>query len=146
MRRTALIAAVLAALTAGRAAAAQPSAPPPDQSVTLAAVALPLVFDGQIANYVFVSTKLLLTPQADATALRDKEPYFRDALVRAGHRTPFVRPNDYNHLDEARLKATLYREATAIVGPGKIQGVVVLSETPQHRIATQRPAALEIVP
>ncbi len=142
MRRKALIAATLAlaALSASPALADTP-APALDESVTLATVALPVVFDGELVNYVFVSVKLMLTPSADALALRDKEPYFRDALVRAGHRTPFVRAGDYNHLDEGRLKASLYHEAVAIVGPGKIAGVVVLSQTAQHRVAAPRPSA-----
>ena len=143
MRSPVLIAAalVLAAALAGPAAAAEGPAAP-DQSVTLATVAVPLVFDGQIVNYVFVSTKLLLTPRADATALRDKEPFFRDALVRAAHRAPyFVRAGDYNHVDDNRLKTTLYREASAIAGPGIVQGVQILSETPEHRPAPPRAPA-----
>ena len=139
MRRNALIAILFAACSLGAApvvAAEGGSSTALDQSVTVATVALPLVFDGQIVNYVFVSVKVLLTPSADSTLLRDKEPFFRDALVRAGHRTPFVRVGDYNHLDESKLKAALYREAVAIVGPGKIAGVVVLTETPEHRRAT----------
>ena len=136
MRRNALITAVLvfAALSAPAFADDGPKPKTDDGSVTLATVALPLVFDDQIVNYVFVSAKLLLTPQADVTALRDKEPYFRDALVRAAHRTPFVRSEDYDHIDEGKLRAVLYREAVAIVGPGKIAGVVVLSQTAQHRV------------
>jgi hypothetical protein len=147
MRRTALIAVALAAILAGGPTlAAEPAAPATDQSVTLATVALPLVVDGQLANYVFVSVKLLLTPHADSLVLRDKEPYFRDALVRAAHRTPFVLRNDPNHLDDAKLKAAMYREAVALVGPGKIQGVVILSETPQHRRSAPRQNGAEIVP
>lgn len=138
--------AVLLLAPAAAARAAEPAAAPPDQSVTLAAVALPLVFDGQVVNYVFVTAKLLLTPGADASALRDKEPFFRDALVRAAHRSPFVRPGDYNHLDDAKLKAALFRAATIIAGPGKIQGVAVLNETPQHRRAAPAAAQPDIVP
>jgi hypothetical protein len=147
MRRSARLAVLFAALAVAAAAApglaaAEGDKQPVqnDQSVTLATVALPLVVDGQIANYVFVSVKLTLTPHADSNALRDKEPYFRDALVRAAHRAPFVRPGDFNHLDEAKLKAAMYREATAIAGPGKILSVTVLSQTAQHRVATARPA------
>ena len=144
MRHTALIAAILAALAivsapAGPAATAEPGkGAVSDQSVVLATVALPLVADGQVANYIFVSVKLLLTPQADSFALRDKEPYFRDALVRAAHRMPFVRPGDFNLLDEGKLKAAMYREAVAIAGPGKIKSVAVLSQTAQHRVAPAR--------
>jgi hypothetical protein len=143
MRRSVLLAVLVAALTIGaspgRAAAEGDKKPvQSDPSVPLATVALPLVVDGQIANYIFVSVKLQLTPRADSTALRDKEPYFRDALVRAAHRTPFVKAGDYNHLDEAKLKAAMLREAVAIAGPGKIASVSVLSQTAQHRVATAR--------
>src|SRR5579871_5690410 len=123
-----LLALVFAAALAGPLAAESV-----DQSVELSTVALPVVQDGELVNYVFVSAKLVLTPRADAMALRDKEPFFRDALVRAGHRTPFVRPGDYNHLDDARLKATLFDLASAIAGPGNVQSVTILSETAQHR-------------
>ena len=51
---------------------------------------MPIVVDGQLVNYVFVYVRLNLTSGANATRLREKEPFFRDALVRAGHRTPFV--------------------------------------------------------
>ncbi len=143
MRRNAQIASVLIAIViafTGSVTAAADKQPPPDQTVTLATTALPLVFDGQVVNYVLVSVKLLLTPRADSFALRDKEPYFRDALVRAAHRTPFVRAGDYNYLDEAKLKAAMYREATAIAGPGNIQAVVVLSQSARHRLASPRHA------
>jgi hypothetical protein len=148
MRRAALIAALIASLMAGStAAAADSSAPPGDSSVTLSAVALPLIFNGEVVNYVFVTVKLLLTPNADMVVIHDKEPYLRDALVREAHRTPFVRPNDYNHLDDGRLKAAILREATGIIGPGKIRAVELMGETPQHRIASPGPASEpEIVP
>jgi hypothetical protein len=140
MRR--MIAAIAAVtLLAGPVWAADGDQQDMEQAVTLSPVALPVVVGNRLANYVFVTAKVLLTPQADVFTLRDKEPYFRDALVRAAHRTPFVRAGDYNHLDEGRLKASLYREATAIVGPGKIAGVVVLSETAQHRVAAPRPTS-----
>lgn len=147
MRRALLTAALIAGLAAGPALAADSGAPPAPDSVTLSAVALPLIFDGQVVNYVFVTVKLMLTPSADVIAIHDKEPYFRDALVREAHRSPFVRPNDYNHLDDARLKAAIFREVTGIVGPGKIRAVVLMDETPQHRLVSpQQGGGPEIVP
>ena len=138
MRRRILTAASLAlaltALSSASGLAAEPAKPDLDQSVNISPVALPIVVDGHLANYVFVTVKILLTPSADAMALRDKEPYFRDALVRAGHRTPFVLATDYNHLDEARLKAAMFREAVGIAGPRAILGVRVMEQTPQHHL------------
>jgi hypothetical protein len=138
MFRRSLIAAVLllAAAPAARAAASGPAQV--GQYVELQPVALPIVARGQLVNYVFVYVRLNLTASADTARLRDKEPYFRDALVRMAHRTPFIVPNDYNRIDEGRLTASLMREAVAIAGGGAIRSVVVTSQAPQHRIATPR--------
>jgi len=137
MSRPVVIASALALvlITAGQALADPPPPKPDnDQAVTLSPVALPIVVNGRLANYVFVTVKVWLTPNADVFTLRDKEPYFRDALVRAAHRTPFVLPHDLNHLDEAKLDNSLYRDAMAIAGPGTIQRIQVLSQTPQHQL------------
>ena len=44
--------------------------------------------------------------------------------------------SDYNHLDEARLKAAMFHEAVAIAGGQNVQGVKVMEQTPQHHIQT----------
>ncbi|WP_395670554.1 hypothetical protein [Phenylobacterium sp.] len=112
------------------------------QYVDLAPVGLPIVADGQLVNYVFVYVRINLTAKANAANWRAKEPYFRDALVRAGHRAPFGRKDDYQKLDEARLIAALSREATGITGPGVIKSVVVTSQAPRRRVpGPPRPAA-----
>ena len=131
----ALIAVAALALISTQAHAADSSAPPDiDRAVTLSPVAMPIVVDGQVINYIFVTARVLLTPKADQFALRDKEPFFRDALVRAAYRTPFLLKGDFNHVDEAKLKASLYRDATAIVGPGNVRGIELVSQTAQHFI------------
>lgn len=140
MRREALIAAALATVIATPGRAAEPAKPSTDQAVDLSPVALPIVVDGRLANYIFVTVKVVLTPSADSLALRDKEPYFRDALVRAAHRTPFVLHYDYNHIDTARLRAVMLREAAAITGPNIVRDVVVIEQTPQHHVPSPRPA------
>jgi len=139
MHRRRLILASMVVLTATPTRAAEPAKPDADPAVTLSPVALPIVVDGRLANYIFVTVKVELTRSADETALRDKEPYFRDALVRAAHRTPFVLRYDYNHIDVARLRAVMLREAGAITGPNIIRDVVVIEQTPQHHIPSPRP-------
>ena len=126
MRRRALIAGLtLAALAAG-AAHAEPPPKAGGQFVDLAPVAMPVVVKGRLVNYVFVYVRINLTQGADTPHWRDKEPYFRDALVRLGHRTPFTVPPDYTRIDEARLKAAIYQAALAITGPGVITGVEIM--------------------
>src|ERR1700761_1799848 len=140
MRATALL--IAATLIAGPAFAGDKDKPPQpdDQSVKLSTLALPIVVDGRIANYVFVTVKVDLTPSANAVALRDKEPAFRDALVRDAYRTPFVVAGNYNKLDEVRLKAVFIRDAAAIAGPGQVRGIEVLNHQAQPFIPLQPPA------
>jgi hypothetical protein len=143
MLRRALIAAVaLFSLASGAlasgAGAATTGPAQVGQYVDLQPVGLPVVVRGQLVNYVFVYVRVNLAADADVTQLRDKEPYFRDALVRMAHRTPFTVAGDYNRIDEGRLTAALMREASAIVGAAAIRSVVVSSQAPQHRIPTPR--------
>ena len=120
------------------------------QYVDLSPVALPIVVNGRLVNYVFVSVRILLSGQANTPKLRAKEPFFRDALVRLAHRTPFTDPKDYQVVDAARLQAGLMREAVAIAGPDDIRGVAVLSQTSKKRVPPPgqlaRPGANEIHP
>ena len=134
MRRIACLAAL-----ALFAATPAPAAPPPaGQYVDLEPVGLPIVDHGTLVNYVFVYVRLVLAPLADVSRIRDKEPFFRDALVRAAHRTPFTKPGDPNHIDQPKLVAAVMRDAQAIVGPGAVTSVVVTSEQPQHRLIVPR--------
>lgn len=135
MLRRPVIAAVLSLALAAPAAAAPAEV---GQYVDVLPVGLPVVSHGQLVNYVFVYLRLNLAPSADAIRLREKEPYFRDALVRSAHRSPFSVPGDVNRVDDSRLCAAMMREAAAIVGPGVVRSVVVTSQAPQHRLANPR--------
>lgn len=103
------------------------------QYVDLQPMALPIVMDGRLVNYIFVTVRLNLTANADTARWRAKEPFFRDALVRAGHQSPFTIPNEPDKIDAPRVSATLMRAATAITGPNVIRSVVVTSQVPSRR-------------
>jgi hypothetical protein len=107
--------------------------------VDLAPVALPVIVDGRLVNYVFVYVRINFTRSANVFRLREKEPYFRDALIRSGHRTPFTLANDYTHLDAARLAASLKRDAIAITSAKDIASVSVLRQTAKRRTGLPRP-------
>ena len=109
------------------------------QYVDISPVALPVIVRGRIINYIFLMVRINLSPTADATKLRTKEPYFRDALVRAAHRTPFTDSKSYVQLDEARLKAALLKDAGAIGGARNIVSITVTSQTPKRRSNLPRP-------
>ena len=139
MRAKAILIACVVAAAGFPAIAADAPPKPDDQSVKLSPLALPIVVDGRVVNYVFVTVKVDLAPSANAMALSDKEPAFRDALVRDAYRTPFVTAGNYNRLDEVRLKAVFIRDAAAIAGPGQVRGIEVLNQTAQHFIRPQPP-------
>jgi hypothetical protein len=141
LRRT-LLAALLAvpAATARAAEGKKDEKGDVGQYVDLQAVGLPIVVNRQLVNYVFVHVRINLTSGANVARLREKEPYFRDALVRVGHRTPFTLANDLGAVDVPKLTATLGREAAAIAGPGQIRSIVVTSQAPRRRARVPPPA------
>jgi hypothetical protein len=152
LRRTLIAALPLLAAAPALASEEKKKTDPKDigQYVDLASVALPIVVSGQLVNYVFVSVRVVLTSSANAGKLRALEPFFRDALVKAGHRTPFTNPNDYASVDVPRLQATLLREAVAIGGRDNVKAISVLSQTPKQRVGLPklvgRPGAGAIAP
>jgi hypothetical protein len=140
MRRRLLLSLIPAAALIPAFAAGAAMAAAAGQYVDLAPVALPVAVDGRLVNYVFVYVRINLSASADMPKLRDKEPYFRDALVRAGHRTPFTRYDDYTRLDEGKLKAALYQAALAIGGPGTIASITLLpGGGPMRRTGLPKP-------
>lgn len=140
MIRRVLLAAAVLLLAAAPAQAAEPKKKEGDvgQYVDLQPTGLPIMSNGRLVNYVFVVVRINLTTSANAAKLREKEPFFRDALVRAGHRTPFTNPADLTQVDAARLSATLARDAAAIVGPGQIRSVVITNQAPRRRTGLPR--------
>lgn len=142
MRRLVLILAGCLTLVASSALAAEggkEKGKDPGQYVDLQPVGLPVVLDGRLINYVFVSIRIQLTPQANVSKLRSLEPYFRDALVKLGHHTPFTSATSYSTLDMPRLKAAFDREAAGIAGPGAVKSIDVVAETPQRTSGLPRP-------
>jgi len=135
MRRRDLIAAsaaLPAGLLAGGAMASE-DAPTSAAPLSIAGVGLPVITEGRIRNYVFVSLRLHLGAGTTAEALRVKEPYFRDALVRAAYRTPFTVANNWTVVDGAAVAASLMRAATTIAGRGKVTRVEIVTQTPRRR-------------
>lgn len=134
MNRRALILAVAGAALSGRAFAS-PSAETPDQpaSFNLTGVGLPIIVGGRVRNYIFVVLKLHLGEGHALDAVKAKEPYLRDALVRVGHRTPFVLADDWNQVDAQALSASLIRSADTLIGKGAIARVEIVSQAARRR-------------
>ena len=136
MRRRDVFALGTLALAGTAATAASASeAPAAAGTVTsnIAGVGLPIIAGGRIRNYVFVTISLTLAGGFTPEQMRAKEPYFRDALVRAAHRTPFVLSDDWTQVDAPAVCAMLMRAAPAISGAGSIASVQVALQAPRRR-------------
>ena len=132
MRRPLILLALAALLATPAFAAEEKKADDANGNyVDVSAVGLPVVLDGRLVNYVFTQVRLMVRPGSNTVTLREKEPYFRDALVKAGHRTPFSIPGDPNKLDEAALQRVMAVEAAKIAGPGVVVAVQVVNQQPK---------------
>ncbi len=136
MRRRDLIAAT-AALSAVAPSALAEGAPAAGGSLSMPGVGLPIITGGRLRNYVFVSLRLHLGGSATPETMRSKEAFLRDALVRAGHRTPFVVADDWTRIDPAAVSASLMRSAATIAGRGSVTRVEIVSQAPRRRTGVQ---------
>ena len=114
---------------------------PDERVVNVSTVAAPIVWRGRLVNYVFVTTRLKLAPGADKEKLSAGEPYYRDALVRVAHRTPFIDEHDLTRVDERALTFALLREAARIAGPRAFIAAEVVSQQPRQRSGLPRTGA-----
>lgn len=135
-------AAGLAAVAARSAEASSPSSGGEAAPVTarITGVSLPVIADGRLRNYVFVGLELHLKPGKTAEDVRAKEAWFRDALVRTGHRAPFTLANDWNRLHEGAISAAMVAIAGVVMGPDYVERCVVANQSPRQQVAS--PAAL----
>lgn len=122
-----------AAATASRAAASSSKAPVTAAALSIAGLGLPVIEGGRLRNYVFVSLRLELGAGKTVEQMKPKEAFFRDAVVRAAHRTPFTVPGDWTRLDERALSAALVSASAAIAGRGSVRRVEVVAQNPRRR-------------
>lgn len=136
MRRRDVLAAT-AVLTTVPGPSLAEDAPAGGQSLNMPGVGLPIIAGGRLRNYVFVSFRLHLGGAATPETMRAKEAFLRDALVRAGHRTPFVIADDWTRIDAAAVSASLMRSAATIAGRGSVTRVEIVSQAPRRRTGLQ---------
>lgn len=90
-------------------------------------LAVPVVRDGQLVNYLFVSIRIQISPQVDLWRTRERAQFLRDALVRASHANALADPNNTNALNQP-LAIQVYRAAAAqTLGAQAVAGVTIVS-------------------
>ena len=132
-RRTLIMAGTVAVAAATSARASSSDKPAAPLALSIAGLGLPVIEGGRLRNYVFVSLRLMLGSGRTIEQMRPKEAYFRDALVKAAHRTPFTVPGDWTRLNEQALSAAMVSAANAIAGRGSVTRVEVVAQNPRRR-------------
>lgn len=107
---------------------------PPDPKIKLQPIAIPIIVDGKLLNYIFVNLTLTLASAVPVTTMEGKEPFLRDAVVKAAHRTPFTAVDTYNEVDAEKLKLAVMREAAGLVGKGKVASVEITKQIARRQI------------
>lgn len=90
-------------------------------------LAVPVVRDGRLVNYLFVSVRIEIAQGVDLWRTREQAHILRDALVRAGHRHALADPRDDNALNEARAIEVFQATAVEVLGQRAVRGVSIIS-------------------
>lgn len=140
IRRSLILGGLALSLAPALAQAAPETSTAPEPSwVTMTGVGLPIIVDGRVINHIFVELKLHLKAGHPLEQVRAKDAHMRDALVRVGHATPFVLPDNWNRIDERALSAALIRISTQQLGRGIVTRVEVVRQTPRMRVRNPVP-------
>ena len=90
-------------------------------------LAVPVVRDGQLVNYLFVSIRIEIAQGVDLWRTREQAHFLRDALVRASHSADLADPNDNNVLNEARAIEVYRAAAVQALGERAVAGVSIVA-------------------
>jgi len=129
--RTILLSLALA-LAAAPAFAADPE-PEPGTTVEMPILIAPMMMDGRLSGYAYVSSMIVATSPNAAIDVRAKTPFIQDAFVRDVNGASIVKAGatvspgtgipDTSAVDASGLTARLLADARRIAGEKKIAGV-----------------------
>jgi hypothetical protein len=90
-------------------------------------LAVPVVRDGVLANYLFVSLRIEIAQGVDLWRTREQAHFLRDALVRASHAHDLAAAEDVNQLNEARAIEVYRAAAVSALGERAVAGVSIVA-------------------
>lgn len=137
MKRAIAAALIASTMLAGLTkASAQPSAQQAAEatrSMDAAYIAVPVVRDGTLVNYLFVTLRIDISPSVDLWRTRERAHFLRDALVRAAHRTSLADPRRDDALNTA-LATTVFRTAAQeALGANAVRNLTIQSTYSSRR-------------
>lgn len=111
------------AWAASAPAAAKTEEASADRKVVAPNVVTPVVREGKLVNYLFVTVEVELADGANVMQLRDRAQFLRDSLLRATHRAALADPADDKRLNYAAAKPVLTAAANEALGAQNIKKV-----------------------
>lgn len=90
-------------------------------------LAVPVVRDGQLTNYLFVSIRIEIAPGVDLWRTREQAHFLRDALVRACHTNRLDDPNDPSALNQARALEVFHAAAVQALGERAVGRISIVA-------------------
>lgn len=90
-------------------------------------LAVPVVRNGQLVNYLFVSIRIDIANGVDLWQTRERAHYLRDALVRASHSNDLADPENNNALNDARAIAVYRAAAVQALGERAVGDITIVS-------------------
>lgn len=90
-------------------------------------LAVPVVRDGMLVNYLFVSIRVEIASGVDLWRTREKAHFLRDALVRASHANELADPIDNDRLNEARAIEVYRAAAVRALGAEAVGRVAIVA-------------------
>jgi len=90
-------------------------------------LAVPVVREGRLVNYLFVSIRIEISPNVDLWRTRERAHFLRDALVRASHSADLADPANHNALNEARALDVYRAAAVQALGERAVRAVSIVA-------------------
>lgn len=90
-------------------------------------LAVPVVRDSVLVNYLFVSIRIEIAPGVDLWRTRERAHFLRDALVRASHANDLADPSNSNGLNEARAIEVYRAAAIQALGERAVGPITIIA-------------------
>jgi hypothetical protein len=138
MRRAIAAALIASTLLAGHGVAfGQPSAEAESaRTMDATHIAVPVVRDGRLVNYLFVSVRIDVAPGVDLWSTRERAHFLRDALVRAAHSADLADPARDDRLNNAVATAAFRAAAQQALGQRAVRGVSIIEARSSRPVRT----------
>jgi hypothetical protein len=85
----------------------------------------PVVRDGKLVNYLFVTVRVDLSSKANIMKVRDRAHFLRDALLKASHRNALADPAKDDKLNTPAAIAAFKVAAQQALGAANVKSVSI---------------------